>query len=50
MLAIRLPTDIEQRIADLASRTGRTKTFYVLKKPSLSTWMRLNRSTLPWTD
>ncbi len=29
MLAVRLPSDIEQRIADLASRTGRTKTFYV---------------------
>jgi len=29
MLAIRLPADIEQRIADLARRTGRTKTFYV---------------------
>ena len=29
MLAIRLPSDIEQRIAELANRTGRTKTFYV---------------------
>ena len=29
MLAIRLPSEIEQRIADLATRTGRTKTFYV---------------------
>lgn len=29
MLAIRLPPDIEQRIADLAARTGRTKTFYI---------------------
>lgn len=29
MIAIRLPDDIEQRIAELAARTGRTKTFYV---------------------
>ena len=29
MLAVRLSSDIEQRIADLARRTGRTKTFYV---------------------
>ena len=28
MLAIRLPADLEQRLADLASKTGRTKTFY----------------------
>lgn len=28
MLAIRLPADIEQRLDDLAKRTGRTKTFY----------------------
>ena len=28
MLAIRLPAEIEQRLADLAARTGRTKTFY----------------------
>jgi len=28
MLAIRLPIDLEQRLADLASKTGRTKTFY----------------------
>ena len=28
MLAIRLPNDIEQRLADLARKTGRTKTFY----------------------
>ena len=28
MLAIRLPQDIEQRLAELARRTGRTKTFY----------------------
>ncbi len=29
MLAIRLPEDIEARLADLAVNTGRTKTFYV---------------------
>ena len=29
MIAIRLPVDVEQRIADLAARTGRTKTFYI---------------------
>lgn len=28
MLAIRLPPDIEERLAALAERTGRTKTFY----------------------
>ena len=29
MLAIRLPEDIENRLASLAAKTGRTKTFYV---------------------
>jgi RHH-type rel operon transcriptional repressor/antitoxin RelB len=29
MLAIRLDREIEERLAKLASRTGRTKTFYV---------------------
>ena len=28
MLAIRLPEDLERRLADLARRTGRSKTFY----------------------
>ena len=28
MLAIRLPEDIETRLASLAKRTGRSKTFY----------------------
>ena len=28
MLAIRLPPDIESRLAELAKRTGRTKSFY----------------------
>ena len=29
MIAVRLPDDIEERLASLAKRTGRTKTFYV---------------------
>ena len=28
MLAIRLPLDIEERLADLAKKSGRTKSFY----------------------
>jgi RHH-type rel operon transcriptional repressor/antitoxin RelB len=28
MLALRLPEDIEHRLAELARRTGRTKSFY----------------------
>ena len=28
MLAIRLPQDIEDRLTNLAKRTGRTKTYY----------------------
>jgi RHH-type rel operon transcriptional repressor/antitoxin RelB len=28
MLALRLPPDIEQRLAALAKKTGRTKSFY----------------------
>lgn len=28
MLAIRLPPDIEKRLATLAKKTGRTKTYY----------------------
>jgi RHH-type rel operon transcriptional repressor/antitoxin RelB len=28
MLAVRLPVDIEKRLAALAKKTGRTKTFY----------------------
>lgn len=28
MLAIRLPAEIEKRLASLAKRTGRTKTYY----------------------
>ncbi|MDZ7670553.1 MAG: TraY domain-containing protein [Gammaproteobacteria bacterium] len=29
MIAVRLPEDIERRLAELARKTGRTKTFYV---------------------
>ena len=29
MLAVRLPEDIENRLTELAEKTGRTKTFYV---------------------
>lgn len=29
MLAIRLPSEIEKRLSDLAKSTGRTKTYYV---------------------
>ena len=28
MLAIRLPSEVEKRLEELAARTGRTKTFY----------------------
>ncbi len=28
-LSIRLPTDVEARLKDLATRTGRTKSFYI---------------------
>lgn len=28
MLAIRLPAEIEERLSELARRTGRTKTYY----------------------
>ena len=31
MLAIRLPKDIETRLASLAEQTGRTKTYYARK-------------------
>ena len=29
MIAVRLPSEIEERIAQLAARTGRTKTYYI---------------------
>lgn len=29
MIAVRLPEDVERRLAELAAKTGRTKTYYV---------------------
>lgn len=29
MITVHLPFEVEQRIADLAARTGRTETFYI---------------------
>ncbi len=29
MVAVRLPEDLERRLAELAKKTGRTKTFYI---------------------
>ena len=29
MIAVRLPSEIEERITQLAARTGRTKTYYI---------------------
>ena len=31
MLAIRLPTEVENRLVALAAKTGRTKTYYATK-------------------
>jgi len=31
MLAIRLPAEIENRLSELAAKTGRTKTYYAKK-------------------
>ena len=31
MLVLRLPADVEQRLNDLAQRTGRTKSYYARK-------------------
>lgn len=31
MLVLRLPPDVEQRLTDLAQKTGRTKTYYARK-------------------
>jgi RHH-type rel operon transcriptional repressor/antitoxin RelB len=58
MLAIRLPESIEKRLSDLASKTGRSKTFYA-KEAILNyledmedTYLALNRLEKPakrWT-
>jgi RHH-type rel operon transcriptional repressor/antitoxin RelB len=34
MLVLRLPADVEQRLNDLAQRTGRTKSYYACKAKS----------------
>jgi RHH-type rel operon transcriptional repressor/antitoxin RelB len=59
MLAIRLPNDIETRLASLAEQTGRTKTYYA-RQAILSfieemedTYLALNRLENPtkiWTQ
>jgi len=53
MLALRLPEDIEKRLADLAKKTGRTKTYYA-KEAILTylddiedTYLALNRLEKP---
>ena len=53
MLAIRLPEKIEKRLARLAKRTGRTKTYYAreailkLTESSSSCVSESARSTIP---
>jgi len=59
MLALRLPSEIESRLTALASKTGRTKTYYA-RKAILSfiedmedTYLaveRLESSTKTWTQ
>ena len=59
MLAIRLPNDIETRLAYLAKQTGRTKTYYARKailefiEEMEDTYLALNRLEQPtriWTQ
>ena len=63
MIAVRLPADIEHRLAHLARETGRTKTFYVraavqahidaLEDLYLSEFEAVKtkkRKTRPWRD
>jgi len=59
MLAIRLPNDIETRLASLAEKTGRTKTYYARKailefiEEMEDTYLALNRLEQPtriWTQ
>lgn len=58
MLAIRLPKDIEERLEELAKRTGRTKTFYAREailthledlKDAYTATKRLKRPAKRWT-
>jgi RHH-type rel operon transcriptional repressor/antitoxin RelB len=59
MLAIRLPGEIENRLAALAAKTGRTKTYYVRKaildliEDMEDTYLALERLETPqkiWTQ
>ncbi len=58
MLAIRLPDEVEKRLAELAAKTGRTKTFYAREaimqhldelEDIYLAQERLNDSTKRWT-
>jgi RHH-type transcriptional regulator, rel operon repressor / antitoxin RelB len=58
MLAVRLPSEIEERLTKLAQRTGRTKTFYAREailrhlEEMEDTYLavnRLKRSAKRWT-
>lgn len=59
MLAIRLPSEIENRLAFLAAKTGRTKTYYARKaildliEDMEDTYLALDRLETPqkiWTQ
>ncbi|MBL4868341.1 MAG: TraY domain-containing protein [Pseudomonadales bacterium] len=58
MIAIRLPEEIENRLATLANKTGRTKTFYVREailehldemEDKYLALSRLEKSGKPWS-
>ena len=49
MLAIRLPDEIEQRLAELARKTGRTKTFYAREAILTHLWPHLRSGGLTRT-
>ena len=58
MIAVRLPAEVEERIAKLAARTGRTKTFYIkeailehldVMEDKYLALDRLERSARRWT-
>ncbi|HQH70774.1 MAG TPA: ribbon-helix-helix domain-containing protein [bacterium] len=44
MLGVRLPSDLEERLTNLAELTGRTKSYYV--KKALSSWLDEHEDTL----
>ena len=65
MLAIRLPAEIEQQLADLAKKTGRTKTFYareailnyledmedsIIAEKAMAAFKKSGRKTVPLSD